>query len=353
MIKPLTSLRFVFAFMIFLYHLGGLFYGFNQEFLLNSPASYLSFKEGCLGVSFFFILSGFILAYNYKNKFLAKTISYKKFVLARIFRIYPLHILTFLYAFFRTIFGVYASIEYWFKALINVSLIQSLAPLKSYFLSFNGVSWSISNEMFFYLLFPTLIVAMSVKRNVFSVGLLTFFLGLLFLSNFFEAHWFFYINPFFRIFDFIIGLAIYEVYNKIKNYSWTNTKATILELLSISVFVLFYFMSQYVEQKLKWSLFFWFSMAFIILVFALQNGKISKLLSSKAAILLGEISFSFYMIYQLIIQFLGLVNYKFDFFKNGYLLIFIAFISSIGISVLVHFYFEKPVNQYLRKKYIN
>lgn len=64
MIKPLTSLRFIFAFMVFASHLG---------FLNKSESNVLHwvydsvFHEGYIGVSFFFILSGFILAYNYQD----------------------------------------------------------------------------------------------------------------------------------------------------------------------------------------------------------------------------------------------------------------------------------------------
>src|SRR5690606_40786963 len=52
------------------------------------------FDEGFLGVSFFFILSGFILSYNYKEKFLIGNISKKEFYISRLARVYPVHIAT-------------------------------------------------------------------------------------------------------------------------------------------------------------------------------------------------------------------------------------------------------------------
>ena len=56
------------------------------------------FKEGFVGVSFFFILSGFIIAYNYEEKLLEKITTKRTFWVARIARIYPLHLLTLLIA---------------------------------------------------------------------------------------------------------------------------------------------------------------------------------------------------------------------------------------------------------------
>ena len=56
------------------------------------------FKEGFVGVSFFFMLSGFIIAYNYQKKFSENKITKRTFWVARIARIYPLHWLTLLIA---------------------------------------------------------------------------------------------------------------------------------------------------------------------------------------------------------------------------------------------------------------
>ena len=95
MIKPLTSLRFVFALMVFASHLSFLEYSPNES-IRNA---YLSvFREGYIGVSFFFILSGFILAYNYGARILDSITDIGSFLKARFARIYPLHLLTMLMA---------------------------------------------------------------------------------------------------------------------------------------------------------------------------------------------------------------------------------------------------------------
>lgn len=84
MINTLTSLRFIFALMVFGAHCYTIDKFFDTHF----------FKEGFVGVSFFFVLSGFIIAYNYQKRFSENKITKRAFWVARIARIYPLHRLT-------------------------------------------------------------------------------------------------------------------------------------------------------------------------------------------------------------------------------------------------------------------
>lgn len=86
MINTLTSLRLFFALMVFGAHC----------YVVDSIFSTHFYKEGFVGVSFFFILSGFIIAYNYQQKLVERKVSKRQFWVARIARIYPLHIATLL-----------------------------------------------------------------------------------------------------------------------------------------------------------------------------------------------------------------------------------------------------------------
>lgn len=352
MLKPLTSLRFVFAYMVFSGHLGGLFLNYNESFLSDTFASYLSISEGYLGVSFFFILSGFILSFKYKEPFLKKTITFKKFILSRIFRIYPLHLLTFLFAFYLSYYNNLDSITFWLKSVSNLFLVQSFIPLKEYFFSFNGVSWSISNELFFYMTFPLLLVLFSKFRKYVFLVLLIPLVIIAVRQSTDVHHWVYYINPLFRIFDFFLGIVLHDLYMKYKDQKFLKNYATLLEVSAILLFLGFYFFRDNVPQDFRWSLYYWVPMVFLIFIFAMQGGWISKLLSKRGCIWLGEISFAFYMIHQLVINVLWILNYKFRFFDNGYVLILTALLLSIIGSGILYRYFEMPLNRYLRKKYI-
>lgn len=353
MLKPLTSLRFVFAYMVFAGHLGGLFLNYKEDFLKEKFASYLSISDGYLGVSFFFILSGFILAYNYKEPFTNKAITFKNFLLLRLFRIYPLHVLTFIIAAYLSYYNQFGSIDFYIKSLSNLFLVQSFIPAKEFYFSFNGVSWSISNELFFYTFFPLLLIVIAKLKKYSLLFLLIPFLIILGRSTTDLYHWDYYINPLFRIFDFFLGVLLFDLYLYWKDKSFLKRYPTLLELIALLLFIGFYFFRGHVSQIYRWSLYYWIPMAFIIFIFAQQRGSLSALISKKWCIWLGKISFAFYMIHQLVINVLWILNYKFRYIENGYLLIVVALALSIAGSGLINRYFEEPLNRYLRKKYIS
>ena len=208
MIKPLTSFRFFFALMVFLSHLSFLH---SSKYRVVQNFFDFAFNEGHIGVSFFFILSGFILAYNYQDQILNGKKSRKKFYQARIARIVPLHILTFLLAVPFT-FNLFIDHKLlWIsQALTNVTLTQSYIPFEPIFYSFNAPSWSISNEMFFYFAFPFLIIlGFRFKRYRYFVlvVIITAIPLLTLVTPEQKFYWMFYINPFLRIFDFILGIS--------------------------------------------------------------------------------------------------------------------------------------------------
>jgi peptidoglycan/LPS O-acetylase OafA/YrhL len=99
------------------------------------------FYEGYIGVSFFFILSGFILSYNYEELFSKENYSKYKFYIARFARIYPIHLLTLILAMPLSLYILNANPKIWFfHFLANLSLTQSFIPLKTAYFSFNSPS---------------------------------------------------------------------------------------------------------------------------------------------------------------------------------------------------------------------
>lgn len=140
LLHPLTSLRFVAAAIVVIGHGHELFGSFN---IANAIATGQA-------VSFFFVLSGFILAYNYPVLRSGQDVG--MFYATRFARIWPVHAVT--AAFF--ILAFHAQPPLWHIAL-NLGLLQAWVPLHDVLLSLNGVSWSLSVEVFFYACFPLLI----------------------------------------------------------------------------------------------------------------------------------------------------------------------------------------------------
>ena len=138
-ILPLTSLRFVAAFYVFLFHI-------HLRWPLVSSASPVAkfFNHGACGMSIFFILSGVVLGY----RFTKGVKNYYDYAFNRLTRIYPIYFL----AAFLMLPWLFSSmqhyqshieIRYIFIILINLFLLQAWLPQLFTYWNDNG-SWSIS-----------------------------------------------------------------------------------------------------------------------------------------------------------------------------------------------------------------
>jgi len=345
MIKPLTSLRFFFALFVFFSHLP--FLGLHTPFLKYLQGKVLS--EGYLGVSFFFILSGFILSYSYKLRILSKEVNKKSFIIARIARIYPLHLFTLALAIPLAIPELFRNFFIWGgKFFFNAFLLQSFIPIQSVFFSFNAPAWSISDEMFFYLLFPLLVPLLFNYRKavVMAISLVCLIPILVFIVDKAYYHSLFYINPFFRVADFLVGILLYEVYEK--GWFKVNKRATCLELGSVIIFSCFLYLHFNISQVFRYSSYYWLPMSILIYVFAFQKGVISRILSNRIFVLLGEISFGFYLFHYLVMEYISVYFPWIKASLNDYVLILFVFIFTLVVSYLSFFYIEKPCNRFIK-----
>ncbi len=147
-LPTLTSLRFFAASLIVAYHSGAILGTFDISRGIAASQ----------GVSFFFVLSGFILAHAYPQ--LPDRAVILRFYLARFARIWPTHAVTLL-VWVIAIYGFSQATILWhhggLRLVATLALVQSWVPIEVWDTSFNGVSWSISTEAFFYLSFPILI----------------------------------------------------------------------------------------------------------------------------------------------------------------------------------------------------
>jgi peptidoglycan/LPS O-acetylase OafA/YrhL len=137
----MTSMRGVAAALVVSYHMRD---SGRDSFVL----------AGYLWVDFFFILSGFILAYVYGQLFSAslRARDYLSFLTKRIARIYPLHLFMLLAYVGSGIVGLDAATGGRLAVATHVLLIHAWGIHDD--LTWNRVSWSISAEWAFYLVFP-------------------------------------------------------------------------------------------------------------------------------------------------------------------------------------------------------
>lgn len=136
----LTSLRFIAALAVFVFH--GLLFIVGPE----SEAVHAIFGQGRSGVSFFFVLSGFVLAWSSTPED-----SLRRFYRRRLARIYPAYLAALLFA---AVLWLVRDPKGLASGLLTPVLLQSWVPDKRVYFAINTPAWSLSVEAFFYLVFP-------------------------------------------------------------------------------------------------------------------------------------------------------------------------------------------------------
>ena len=265
MIRSLTSLRFIFAVMIFMHH-------FSMGERVVFPAG------GALAVCFFFILSGFVLAYSYWERLEMRQISPISFYIGRLSKLYPLHAMCFTIVMVLVIKSL--SWKYIWIAPVNIILLQSWIPIKEVYFSYNAVSWFSSDMLFFYLVFPWLVLKVMVIKwkNLVQYGraILTVYFLLVQLIPSTWQHAVFYINPCFRLLDFTFGVVLfkwlYKLYNS-KKYSPNKWLVTLWEMSAVALLILFIWGADHIASVYKMALYYWLPIAFILFVFVFFNNR--------------------------------------------------------------------------------
>lgn len=142
----LTSLRFFAALAVFGLHATAFFSGPTRDVL-----DFL-FAQGRSGVTFFFVLSGFVLAWSSRADDPPIAFYRRRFA-----RIYPAYIVTL--AFAAALWAVLDPTAL-LRGPLTPFLLQAWVPDSYYYLAINVPAWSLSVEAFFYLLFPLAIFAL-------------------------------------------------------------------------------------------------------------------------------------------------------------------------------------------------
>lgn len=334
MLRHLTGLRFIAALMVYLCHLNTDYFGvFVKEM----------FSQGFIGVSFFFILSGFILSYSYEDKLKNEVTSKRQFILLRLARIVPMHLLLAMPFILLTIHLKNFDFS---KTLTNILLVQSWIPKEDYYFSLNGVSWSLSDELFFYLMFIPLIYTSITKKVITAISIITLLLTIYFLKIIQTEelnHWLYYIFPVSRLVEFICGMIIYACW---KN-SRQQTVDSLLFLISLLPLLIAIYYSNNINNSLRYSLYYLLPMViFFTSCIYLRNGVIHTILSSKTLELLGKSSFIFYLIHQPIILFC----FKIFGHNPGPLYLIALLVIITIVSIILYKLVEEPLELMLRKR---
>ncbi|UWQ61088.1 acyltransferase (plasmid) [Leisingera caerulea] len=161
----LDSLRGICAVLVALFHLRA-----NSHFELLPLV-----RNGWLFVDFFFVLSGFVIAENYRGRLSTGEVTIRRFIWLRLARLYPLHLFMLLmfiateYALSAVHAAMRSGVREPFTGSRSLDLLpENLLLLQSFgfsgMLSWNGPAWSISAEFWTYCLFALLFAAGALSR---------------------------------------------------------------------------------------------------------------------------------------------------------------------------------------------
>jgi len=144
-LPALTGIRTLLAFNIVLFHFTPPYLGPIRPFV----------EHGFVFVNVFFLISGFILSYNYFDR--GASLNKRDFWLARFSRLYPVYLLVLIISFkmLEIEWHARSRTEFWQGFILSPLLLQGWSPSLATF--WNTVAWTLSCEVAFYAAFPWLI----------------------------------------------------------------------------------------------------------------------------------------------------------------------------------------------------
>lgn len=341
-LAPLTSLRFFAALLVLAHHAG-------------------VFPPGYAGVTFFFILSGFILAFNYLDR-LEHRGDLIAFARRRFARIYPSHFLTFILAIpLATMAAAQDGVGQIDngKALANLLLMQSWFPDLAVYFSANAVSWSISNEAFFYALFPWLLAFFAARSARAGGTVVALWLAVLaalatvwwlLRADSSDAdpltHYLFYINPATRLGEFALGVWSGVRFARVRRTGTTAPLVLVWEAALVPFFAApFALMWLYdVPHPFATSLLFVPASLAAIEIFARSQGPLARLLGHPVLLLLGKASFMLYMIHQLTIR------YAVALLGDARWVPIAAALAAVPLAIVLHLIYEEPLERRISRR---
>lgn len=345
----LTSLRFFAALAVVFFHLRNLFDSWPRW--IQSIIGH-----GNIAVSFFFVLSGFVLSYSYVPPDGAFRSTKREFWVARFARIYPVYLLAFLLYLPRVLFGTPALMVgiRAQTAAVTLALVQGWTHL----LQWNVPGWSLSCEAFFYAVFPFVVMWIArQKRWVLFVLLVGFWIvdqvfpALLSFGTLDES-WLDTVryNPLVRLPEFLGGICLARLFLE----RGDRIRGEIFAAVGILLTAVSLAMSDRLPAHLLHNGL--LSPAFMLIIFGIAagTGTWTRFLEGKQLVLLGDASYGVYILQAPVLSLLSAAtsvalrvsrntlheSVLYGIFYAGVLIV-------LATSSLL--YLEKPARKFLRK----
>ena len=360
-LPALTSLRFFAAFHVVIFHFQAM-----QTFI--GPVWFQKLSSiGYVGVSFFFVLSGFILVYTYAGR----PMVLKNFWRARFARIYPAYAFSLLVTapfFFYAVltmnfpFFVWAKTHLKLASALVLSLLHAWVPPAA--LTWNAVAWSLSVEAFFYVLFPFLLLVL-VRRSqpqLLLIAAVSWLTSLVFSgsdvvlnpdrlsivnADVLGAFWLnaLKFNPLARLPEFLLGMACGFLFLRSRRES---KLASLLVLSGIAALLVVVYFSAVIPYPILHTALLAPAFAAIVYGFALRPNW-GMILENRWLVLCRDASYSLYLLHSMIVGMYfhsttGQLRYQ----SPMGILVFV--LIAVSISALVYRFIEEPARRKLNPR---
>ncbi|WP_406038748.1 acyltransferase [Micromonospora sp. NBC_00898] len=299
-LDSLTGLRWIAALMIFCLHIQSESNFFVADSLAQQAMNSL-LAAGRSGVSFFYILSGFVLAWSVRPTDTASRFWWRRFS-----KIYPNHFVTFLIACLLVSWRGMEVIDFE-RLFYNLTLLHSWVPGRAdIWYSFNGPSWSLSCEAFFYLCFPLLYAGLRRLRPVawwviagtsaLVIAVLPFGIKVFHEPFGWSEHFVVYHLPPVRMIEFLLGMCLALL---VRAGRWRGPGMTVSILVVLAgMTVAAYVPEQYGLARDAACTVLGYSL--LLPAAALADVRQSRSIwRAPRLVYLGEVSFAFYMVHEI------------------------------------------------------
>jgi peptidoglycan/LPS O-acetylase OafA/YrhL len=381
-IPALTGVRALAAYLVFISHY---YYVFDDTF----PHIVQRFLgELHIGVSIFFVLSGFLITYRYYDNFHLTTDWFKQYLKNRVARIYPMYAILTICAFVYYFITKDQSITKGFENPIAL-LLMNITFVRGFFYQFwdTGIAqgWSLTVEECFYFSAP-LIFLIAKKYNRFYIQpvIITLF-AIIMVLIFSRVNWYGFFGNFTfvmlftffgRCFEFFVGVQLARI---VLSKGFARTNKVVYTYLGFLLTMLCVLGMAFQPVPKGWAAgvqspagiiinnyFLCIAVAVFFYGILTETTVMKKVLALPFVELLGKSSYIFYLIhlgwlYTLMHQSWDWLNeYAFELydkwgvdwtspFENDKLNLLYAFVLLNAISVLLFKTIEEPLNHYIRR----
>jgi peptidoglycan/LPS O-acetylase OafA/YrhL len=330
-ITSLTSFRFITAFVVFLFHCQ-----LHLDWELGIRFLDRFLKHGAVFMTGFFVLSGYIMTHVYSNTDFSDRRNVWSYYLKRFAKIYPTYALSTVvyFAFFRDF-----TPGQHFRILVNdLFLVQGFFP-SMFHLGINGGTWSLTVEMFLYLLFP-LVLPLSGKSPRIAIAGIVIALIVSFNVNLDDSDPL-YSNPVFRLGDFLCGIGFYLGFRNVSRRRRFHLLTVLL------LFVACVYLGQAKYQYMRGHFLF---VPLFGLWIAMVHHSPSLIYNNRPLEYLGLISYSFYLWQFAAIQF-GKTMIEWFPGAGLHFVVLVVFLVNVAVSAASYHLVEERVRKWILRRF--